>query len=677
VIGTLSAPFSSARTWMRVALWTAATKRFTTIFGFCCCVVWLVSLAGCGSSHSMSNPPPPVQYTLTLMFVGPGTGHVTGSPGINCSQDCSVSVTAGTTVTLTAVSDHSSTYDTLSGDPGCSSLSIPLTGNTTCIVTFNPGPSVVSASASQVLLQRRNLDGSLSASTPFVMRGVVWSPASTTTNTYLGDPMNTTVRRPEFYKWYQTDIPLISTMGANTVRLPMDLGFDSTLAPQGWKILSALYAANITVVMTVDDGIADMSRITGAVNYYKNHPAILAFSLGNEWNANLYYGAASSIAQADQFTQQDALSIKSLDTNHLVVSSYGDIEENAGCPTPGCQLADAQSNINACPAVDVWSVNVYRGDNFGTLFQEWNSISTKPMFLGEFGIDAFNTTNPNANLPSGNIDEGDQANWDISLWNDLFQNLSGSNPQQVAIGGTLFEWDDEWWKCAPPLPTTLPTCGFPAGGFPDSFSNEAIFGVTDIGRTSREVYTVLQTAYSPQYVPGPRQISFTANSEGSIVQAPGFAAFYKSHTLLYNQQGEGGGGRGFNVAAVNPSTGELISYPGSLVEFDTWASRDTGTDMMNLIAFLNGLPNGTLFLIAVGDEAGLNVFPTEGNPCSFLPYSWVQQGLQALESLGSQQVQNYCYQYSWAMIAVKGQGVLSEQLSGSSIASAQATITVP
>src|SRR5262249_29457802 len=69
------------------------------------------------------------------------------------------------------------------------------------------------------------------------------------------------------------------------------------------------------------------------------------------------------------------------------------------------------------------------------------------------------------------------------------------------------------------------------------------------------------------------------------------------------------------------------------------------------IAFLHGLPPGTVMLIAVGDEAGLN----NDNSCTHLLFTWVGEIIQALEALGSMQISNYCYQDSWELIAVKGQ----------------------
>jgi hypothetical protein len=638
-------------------------------------LIMLSACGGGGGSQSQDLPPTPTpMYQLSLVFVGPGSGHVkVPSLAINCTSDCSSRVAGGTVVTLSLNPDHPSSFDRISGDPGCSDPSFTIAANMTCVVTFNPGPSLASVNGTQLMIQRRNLDGSLSPSVPYTMRGILWSPASSNTNTSPSDPNNANIRRPEFNKWYKTDVPLIGAMGANTVRLPLDLGFDGTLGPEGWRILSSLYAANIMVVMTVDDAVNDSTRIKAAVNYYKNHPAILMFSTGSEWNVNLYFGKASSVMQAAQFTQQSAKAIKSSDVNHPVATSYGDIDIDAD----GLRLSDTQNYVNnVCPAVDVWSVNIYRGDNFGLLFQQWSSIAAKPMFIGEFGIDAFHTANPNGSPPTGYVDEAEQSAWDLSLWNDLFRNLSASNSQKSAIGGTVFSWADEWWKVSPY--DTQDTGGYLSGGFPDEFANEEYFGITDISRNPRQIYSTLQAAYSSQYNPGPQQLTFFADSAGILSTDPpaGFAEFDKNHTLLYHKTGEGGGGRGFNIAAIDPASGDLLSYP--VAHFDTWSTRDSGSDMLNMVSFLNGLPNSTIILIAVADEAGLNDFPTQGNPCAFLPYPWVQEALQTLESLGSQQIGNYCYNDSWAMIAVKGEGTArSEQLSSSQEATAQSTFTVP
>jgi hypothetical protein len=142
-------------------------------------------------------------------------------------------------------------------------------------------------------------------------------------------------------------------------------------------------------------------------------------------------------------------------------------------------------------------------------------------------------------------------------------------------------------------------------------------------------------------------------------------------------QGEGataadGGGRGFNIAAIDPLTNRLR---GPIQRFDTWATRNSGENMNAMIAYLDSQPNGTLLLIAVGDEAGLNNFPAS-NGCTFLPYDWVTTARQRLQALGSTQIQNYCYGDQFAMIAIKKQGVALGE-ARSSIADAAAATTVP
>ncbi|MEK7786363.1 MAG: glycoside hydrolase family 2 TIM barrel-domain containing protein, partial [Chloroflexota bacterium] len=191
----------------------------------------------------------------------------------------------------------------------------------------------------------------------------------------------------------------------------------------GLRILDELYRNNIMVIMTVDNAVNDTGRISWVVSSYQNHPAILMWSLGNEWNINRYYGVASSVLDAAQRTQNAAALIKSLDTVHPVVSSYGEI--NFGGPET--QLAATQNYVNnVCPSVDVWGLNLYRGQTFTTLWSQWASIATKPMFIGEFGVDAYETT-------SGTVNEAAQAQWDVSLWDDIARNLSANDPAKVAL----------------------------------------------------------------------------------------------------------------------------------------------------------------------------------------------------------------------------------------------------
>ncbi|WP_295458677.1 thrombospondin type 3 repeat-containing protein [uncultured Thiodictyon sp.] len=356
------------------------------------------------------------------------------------------------------------------------------------------GPSIVSFDGRRLMVRRRLSDGTLSATAEsFAMRGVVWSPASRGTNTSKTDPNNANVRRAEFKTWQAVDVPLLAAMHVNTVRLLLDPGVDPVLGPAGLQVLDALYAQGIMVVMNVDDGVNDLARIGQAVAYYKDHPAVLMWMLGSEWNINLYYGVASSILDAAQRTERAAALVKSLDTNHPVASSYGEIDY----ASPGHSLADTRTYVNStCPSVDVWALNIYRSSTFGTLFDQWASITDKPMLIGEAGTDAYRSTATTPN-PPGAVDQLMQASWDLSLWNDIVYHLSTASPNGVAVGGTLFEWNDEWWKVAP-AGSQQPGGFVLAAGHPDGFANEEYFGLLDIDRVPRQVYNSLRDAFAAQ-----------------------------------------------------------------------------------------------------------------------------------------------------------------------------------
>jgi hypothetical protein len=354
------------------------------------------------------------------------------------------------------------------------------------------GPSVVTTQGTQLFVQRRNSDGSLQPAASYAIRGVNWSPASRGTNTTPSDPNNANARRTEFFNWYQRDIPLLKQMNINTVRVYLDLGIDN-FDTQVKSILDMLNANGIMVILTADGAVNDLNRINQVVPLYKNHPALLMWILGSEWNLNRYFGVASSVLDAAQRTQAAAMLTKSLDTNHPVSTSYGEIDINQS----GLQLADTQNYVNnICTAVDAWGLNIYRGITFGNLFSQWQFITSKPMFLGEFGADAFQSSELSS-CPSGSTSETAQANWNLSLWKQIFSNLSAANSANNTLGGCVFEWNDEWWKVPPP--GSQQTCGVPSNGQPDGFSNEEYFGLVDIDRNLRQAYMTMQAAFDPSF----------------------------------------------------------------------------------------------------------------------------------------------------------------------------------
>ncbi len=348
-------------------------------------------------------------------------------------------------------------------------------------------PSYVRVAGRQLLVKKRDWNGQLLSEKPYVICGVCWSPAS------VGTLSDRNSRQAEFAKWKDLDVQLMYEMNGNTVYTFLDFGtgFNAT------AILDYLYANNIMAIVTVDwDGTDDTNRIQTIVNAYKNHPAILMWAIGNEWNLwrpdrPKYYHRYATLSEAAAAMQANTLQIKSLDTNHPVCSILGEINY----PTQG-DVNNIVSNI--CTAVDVWGANIYRGPEFYAFFTEWASMSTKPIFLSEFGTDAFHTTSwwP----PVGYEDEIMQADFVRSLWTDLAEELSAINPSKVCLGGTVFEWNDEWWKSSTgdryvQEPDGYETTWNPIA-HPDGFANEEYFGIFRIDRTERAVFQPLKNFFS-------------------------------------------------------------------------------------------------------------------------------------------------------------------------------------
>jgi beta-glucanase (GH16 family) len=155
---------------------------------------------------------------------------------------------------------------------------------------------------------------------------------------------------------------------------------------------------------------------------------------------------------------------------------------------------------------------------------------------------------------------------------------------------------------------------------------------------------------APRTLPLNEPMTFRAASDGALVPAEawsnGVAGFFRNGTPFHYRRGKDGG-RGFNIAAMDTRTGEPIR---PITAFDIYGGQQAAADAM--VRFLDDLPDGTLILIAIADEAGLNA---EGS-CKPSGTAWANEIIQALENLGSRLVRDYCYRNSWSMIAFKGEG---------------------
>jgi beta-galactosidase len=93
-----------------------------------------------------------------------------------------------------------------------------------------------------------------------------------------------------------------------------------------------------------------------------------------------------------------------------------------------------------CPSIDILGVNAYRGKTFGDLWQRAESTLHKPVLLIEFGCDAFNAV-------TSQEDQDAQAEWLRAQFLDMRDHAAGGKDgPRVCLGGTIFEFADEWWK---------------------------------------------------------------------------------------------------------------------------------------------------------------------------------------------------------------------------------------
>jgi hypothetical protein len=354
-------------------------------------------------------------------------------------------------------------------------------------------PSEVRFYGRQMRVRDRLPNGTLSTPYHYAIKGSGWSPASIGTGTSVSN------RLQEFGKWYIADIQLHRAMNANTVYCFLDMGVDAT----AFQILDNLYKNGLKAIITVDqDGTAQSNRLQQVVTAYRNHPAVLAWAVGNEWNINFYHQTFSNIFDAATATESLARQVKQLDTNHPVAAIFGDIDimnlnplrksdENTNQPFSTERIVN-----DICPSVDFWGLNIYRGPSFGTVFTQWASITAKPMFFSEFGTDAYRSII--LDILDGQEDEAMQAAYNRGLWNEIVANLSALHLSGICAGGTVFEWNDEWWKARAgdgALEHVQENLGY-GGGQADFFANEEWFAIVAVDRRLRQSYFNFQADFA-------------------------------------------------------------------------------------------------------------------------------------------------------------------------------------
>jgi hypothetical protein len=323
------------------------------------------------------------------------------------------------------------------------------------------------------------------------------------------------------------DFAKIQQMNANTIRFwkgndtqeynrfPNKLTIRAMLlaAQYHLKIIAGFWVNDLTFDSQGNvEGRQDIiTRFVEYVYDFKKYSAILCWAIGNENNYNKINGRPMSLKQLRSwYVLVNEMAHAAHDAEgasfHPVAVVNGEIA-NIGDASLG--TTDEQM-----PDLNIWGVNAYRGRSFYTLFTDYQKKSKKPLWISEFGIDAWHA-NDIKHPEKGYEDQDTQSEWDGSLWDEIVQNAP------TTIGGTVMEYSDEWWKpsewyCTSPYTgqdenaKRVAKCisnqnhfGHMDAGFPDGFSSEQWYGVMSIARnpsdpkgpdqmTERKVYFNLQ-----------------------------------------------------------------------------------------------------------------------------------------------------------------------------------------
>tara|TARA_R110002073_G_scaffold336440_1_gene533349 strand:- start:4218 stop:5234 length:1017 start_codon:yes stop_codon:yes gene_type:complete len=292
----------------------------------------------------------------------------------------------------------------------------------------------------------------------YLIKGICYHPV----------PKGSTVRS---FENLEQDFALMLEAGINTIRVyaPID----------DKKVLDRIDELGLKVIIGFgyNDKKEPYDIVSGTfidyVKKYKNHNAILMWELGNEYNYHPEWFKGDLKNWYNDMNEAAAL-IHETDTNHPVTTAHGDL--------PDYMALSIGTNI------DVWGMNVYRWDNPGTIYKEWENLSGKPMYLSEAGADSFMKI-ANEGYQQGENQQA-QADANAKILEDVFANTN------IGSGVTLFSFLDGWWKAGNPNIQDTGGIAPNSTGVPyDGTPNEEYWGVVDIDRNKKKTFDVVKQKY--------------------------------------------------------------------------------------------------------------------------------------------------------------------------------------
>jgi len=310
--------------------------------------------------------------------------------------------------------------------------------------SFKPKPKVyirkLKNSHYQLLVERK----------PYIVKGVCYSPIPIGQNheyDWWSDPN----------KPWLVDGKLMREMGVNTVRV-YQTGQDPEAVRKVIRDLYELYGIRTILghwlgfweypcPFYADKEFQERIKkeVLETVNLYKDEPGILLWILGNENNYSCWgrvnpWSSEEIDKEPDpqkqnimrakiyySYVNELAGEIHKIDPEHPVALGNGELM--------GLEVAN-----QVCPDIDLVACIIYRGKTFGNLFNSLKADFDRPVLFSEFGADSYDAY-------LNKEDQNMQAFFLESQWRQIYENLANNKEGAGnCLGGTSFEWTDEWWK---------------------------------------------------------------------------------------------------------------------------------------------------------------------------------------------------------------------------------------
>ena len=232
---------------------------------------------------------------------------------------------------------------------------------------------------------------------------------------------------------------------------------------------------------------SDKEAYLALAEKYKNHPAVFGWVLTNEKNSpqsrvnpNFWKYLNELAGELKTVAPKKETMITLIDDAMITLEKV------------------AENNFDV-DNIDIWGINSYRGNtnsvsnNFDNLFSSYHAVSDKPLIVTEFGPPSSTRTEivdsvgvpitPGDNSQLGFCASGTFVEFDTTAqmsvsdyleghWNDIIAN------SDVAAGGIVFSWVDEWWKEGDKDAINKSPGG--NANFPGGCGDEEAFGINSV-----------------------------------------------------------------------------------------------------------------------------------------------------------------------------------------------------